>query len=134
MGLRRPGSARRRARRVGSAPPAPNWLPQLTAAWIESISCVCHLQLGRRISTDLDPARSEQDNAIAFTFEQSGSSSLTAHALSEHSMRLHLFGCLLCILASFLTPARGAEFAPDPASVQREGPGYRYPQAGWIVV
>ncbi|HEV3143331.1 MAG TPA: C45 family autoproteolytic acyltransferase/hydrolase [Gemmataceae bacterium] len=25
-------------------------------------------------------------------------------------------------------------FAPDPRSVQREGAGYRYPQAGWIVL
>jgi hypothetical protein len=27
-----------------------------------------------------------------------------------------------------------AGYSPDPASVQREGAGYRYPQAGWIVV
>ncbi|MBI3411979.1 MAG: hypothetical protein HY040_26920 [Planctomycetes bacterium] len=27
-----------------------------------------------------------------------------------------------------------AEFKPDPASVQRYGPAYRYPQAGWIVL
>src|SRR5437870_4301597 len=26
------------------------------------------------------------------------------------------------------------EFAPDPASVQRYGRSYRYPQAGWIVL
>src|SRR5205085_7963678 len=25
-------------------------------------------------------------------------------------------------------------FVPDPATVQREGPAYRYPQAGWIVL
>src|SRR5262245_12427785 len=25
-------------------------------------------------------------------------------------------------------------FRPDPASVQRYGPAYRYPQAGWIVL
>ena len=25
-------------------------------------------------------------------------------------------------------------FLPDPASVEREGPAYRYPQAGWIVL
>jgi hypothetical protein len=32
--------------------------------------------------------------------------------------------------------AQGAAvpFSPDPASVQHEGAGYRYPQAGWIVV
>ena len=27
-----------------------------------------------------------------------------------------------------------ALFRPDPASVQRYGPAYRYPQAGWIVL
>src|SRR5262245_11242110 len=26
------------------------------------------------------------------------------------------------------------EFTPDPASVQRRGPAYRYPQAGWTVL
>ncbi len=30
--------------------------------------------------------------------------------------------------------ASAPAFRPDPASVQRFGPGYRYPQAGWIVV
>ena len=28
----------------------------------------------------------------------------------------------------------GAEFVPDPNSVVRYGPAYRYPQAGWIVL
>src|SRR5262249_50781538 len=27
-----------------------------------------------------------------------------------------------------------ADFIPDPASVQRCGPAYRYPQAGWVVL
>src|SRR5262249_11920462 len=27
-----------------------------------------------------------------------------------------------------------SEFSPDPRSVQRYGPAYRYPQAGWIVL
>src|SRR5690349_1961498 len=27
-----------------------------------------------------------------------------------------------------------AEYVPDPASVERFGPAYRYPQAGWIVL
>ena len=27
-----------------------------------------------------------------------------------------------------------ADFRPDPKSVQRYGPAYRYPQAGWIVL
>ncbi|HEV3002882.1 MAG TPA: C45 family autoproteolytic acyltransferase/hydrolase, partial [Pirellulales bacterium] len=40
---------------------------------------------------------------------------------------------------SFLAPGRAAagspaEFSPDPASVVRSGPAYRYPQAGWIVL
>jgi hypothetical protein len=30
--------------------------------------------------------------------------------------------------------ASAAAFRPDPASVERFGPGYRYPQAGWIVL
>ena len=29
---------------------------------------------------------------------------------------------------------RAADFQPDPRSVQRYGPAYRYPQAGWIVL
>jgi hypothetical protein len=39
---------------------------------------------------------------------------------------------LICLcLTGF---AAATTYAPDPASVQREGPAYRYPQAGWIVV
>jgi hypothetical protein len=37
------------------------------------------------------------------------------------------------IFASEPTRKKG-EYGPDPASVQRFGKGYRYPQAGWIVV
>src|SRR5438552_12500343 len=45
----------------------------------------------------------------------------------------------LVLLLSLLNPARRAtplpaEFRPDPLSVQRYGPAYRYPQAGWIVI
>jgi hypothetical protein len=48
----------------------------------------------------------------------------------------------LCLSVSFLslTPAQAADapsaggYKPDPASVQRYGPAYRYPQAGWIVL
>src|ERR1700739_473822 len=29
---------------------------------------------------------------------------------------------------------RAADFQPDPLSVQRYGPAYRYPQAGWVVL
>jgi hypothetical protein len=32
------------------------------------------------------------------------------------------------------TLAHAADFVPDPYSVQRHGPAYRYPQAGWIVL
>ncbi|MEI6537208.1 MAG: C45 family autoproteolytic acyltransferase/hydrolase, partial [Verrucomicrobiaceae bacterium] len=32
------------------------------------------------------------------------------------------------------TVVPGADFQPDPVAVQRFGPGYRYPQAGWIVI
>jgi hypothetical protein len=46
---------------------------------------------------------------------------------------------LVCSLAAvvFAMPVAAAEsslFRPDPLSVQREGKGYRYPQAGWIVL
>lgn len=36
--------------------------------------------------------------------------------------------------AAALPPAADREFTPDPASVVRHGPGWRYPQAGWVVV
>src|SRR5271155_5101562 len=43
------------------------------------------------------------------------------------------------VTMSLTLPAAAAEkspadFQPDPASVQRFGPAYRYPQAGWIVL
>jgi len=41
------------------------------------------------------------------------------------------------LVVTFAMPALAAEstlFRPDPLSVQREGKGYRYPQAGWIVL
>jgi hypothetical protein len=31
-------------------------------------------------------------------------------------------------------PSQAADYCPDPASVERYGPAYRFPQAGWIVV
>src|SRR5207249_8717068 len=52
----------------------------------------------------------------------------------EKLMRAFI-GSLLAI--AFAMPAAAAEsslFRPDPLSVQREGKGYRYPQAGWIVL
>jgi hypothetical protein len=41
---------------------------------------------------------------------------------------------LLAAFALSAAPARAADFQPDPRSVQRYGPAYRYPQAGWIVL
>jgi hypothetical protein len=43
----------------------------------------------------------------------------------------------LAILVALLTLAphrAAADFEPDPATVQRYGPAYRFPQAGWIVL
>src|SRR5437660_10333440 len=39
---------------------------------------------------------------------------------------------LLPLAAPAATPS--TDFRPDPKSVQRYGPAYRYPQAGWIVL
>src|SRR5438105_3186075 len=44
---------------------------------------------------------------------------------------------LLCAALSARPADAGAsppDFKPDPRSVQRYGPAYRYPQAGWIVL
>src|SRR5947207_2938631 len=46
---------------------------------------------------------------------------------------------LLCLtLSALAVPAARAatsgNFQPDPRSVQRHGPAYRYPHAGWIVL
>src|ERR1700682_2219121 len=49
-------------------------------------------------------------------------------------------GLLLIIILATVPPAARADsrppadFQPDPRSVQRYGPAYRYPQAGWIVL
>jgi hypothetical protein len=40
--------------------------------------------------------------------------------------------CLPLVLAA--ARADTADYQPDPASVQRYGPAYRFPQAGWIVL
>lgn len=51
------------------------------------------------------------------------------------SQRLAMFGCWAVVLvASAANPASKQEYGPDPASVERYGPAYRYPQAGWIVL
>src|SRR5208283_1054752 len=41
---------------------------------------------------------------------------------------------LLPTVVPSLVAAPSADFQPDPRSVQRQGAGYRYPQAGWIVL
>ena len=38
------------------------------------------------------------------------------------------------LVISAVSPAHAQDFQPDPASVQRYGPAYRFPQAGWIVL
>jgi hypothetical protein len=43
-----------------------------------------------------------------------------------------LTGLLACVLVTPLL--RAADFEPDPRSVQRYGPAYRFPQAGWVVL
>jgi hypothetical protein len=48
--------------------------------------------------------------------------------------RWFLLCLMLLILAGVCRRASAADFAPDPRSVQRDGPAYRYPQAGWIVL
>jgi hypothetical protein len=54
-------------------------------------------------------------------------------------MRRLPLAALLVLSAGLAASARAADstpkdFRPDPRSVQRYGPAYRYPQAGWIVV
>ena len=43
---------------------------------------------------------------------------------------------LLVVLAPWLSGSVAAQrdFQPDPAAVERFGPAYRYPQAGWLVL
>ncbi len=48
-------------------------------------------------------------------------------------MRRMLF-LVLAACAFVPAAARAADFEPDPRAVQRYGPAYRYPQAGWIVL
>jgi Phospholipase B len=40
----------------------------------------------------------------------------------------------LVLMSMLSVRAVAGDFVPDPATVQRDGPGYRYPQAGWIVL
>jgi hypothetical protein len=41
---------------------------------------------------------------------------------------------LACVSSHAIAGESAAQFLPDPVSVQRFGAGYRYPQAGWIVL
>jgi hypothetical protein len=58
------------------------------------------------------------------------------HSINEcHARRRKLAVVCGLFVGLLLAPVAGAgEFVPDPATVQREGPAYRYPQAGWIVL
>src|SRR5436309_15964118 len=50
-------------------------------------------------------------------------------------MRLRVLSRVLpLLLLALASVAYASGFTPDPASVQREGPAYRYPQSGWIVL
>ncbi len=46
------------------------------------------------------------------------------------SVPVLVFSFIACLCSAL----SAADFAPDPRSVQRYGPAYRYPQAGWIVL
>jgi hypothetical protein len=50
------------------------------------------------------------------------------------SSALLILLCLGSLCPSSVLAAPIADFQPDPLSVQRHGPAYRYPQAGWIVL
>src|SRR5712664_1072653 len=58
----------------------------------------------------------------------------------DSSMRMPRLGFFLLACCGLLLPAGlhagtpPPDFQPDPKSVQRHGPAYRYPQAGWIVL
>src|SRR5213078_895832 len=58
----------------------------------------------------------------------------------DPSMRKSRLALLLLTACSLVPPAAlhaagpVPDFQPDPKSVQRHGPAYRYPQAGWLVL
>src|SRR5579871_572369 len=67
-------------------------------------------------------------------------STIMAHhprpSVRRFSMRrasLFVFALLLGSVSS-VRAADPPDFKPDPLSVKRSGAGYRYPQAGWIVL
>ncbi len=40
----------------------------------------------------------------------------------------------ICLISPSVARSDQSDFSPDPKSVQRYGPAYRYPQAGWVVL
>jgi hypothetical protein len=54
------------------------------------------------------------------------------------SVLARLLGVCVLVVPAVVVAAgpagRPEAYTPDPASVQRQGPAYRYPQAGWIVL
>src|SRR5262249_43136474 len=58
--------------------------------------------------------------------------------LKGRYMQLARTALFVVTVLGLMTPAQGAtsnsDYQPDPKAVQRYGPGYRYPQAGWIVL
>ncbi|HWY87315.1 MAG TPA: C45 family autoproteolytic acyltransferase/hydrolase, partial [Gemmataceae bacterium] len=52
----------------------------------------------------------------------------------RQASRLLLCVALLAIPAPIYADASGEDDRPDPAAVQRYGPAYRFPQAGWTVL
>jgi hypothetical protein len=53
---------------------------------------------------------------------------------SQLAVLLLVMGSLVLPRSVFAGPLPNADFKPDPKSVERYGPAYRYPQAGWIVL
>src|SRR5437763_3332616 len=42
--------------------------------------------------------------------------------------------CVVALISSAPALSAAEPFRPDPLSVRRHGPGYRYPQQGWTVL
>src|SRR5712692_4928087 len=57
----------------------------------------------------------------------------TMHRISRAFFLLTLYALLTAAPTRASNPVP-ADFRPDPLSVERYGPAYRYPQAGWIVL
>jgi hypothetical protein len=61
-----------------------------------------------------------------------------SNAASSARSLVFLFGLVMVVRSTMAagpdTTSAARAFAPDPASVERFGAGYRYPQAGWVVL